>query len=233
MKDSFNKQIIYNIEKGLYQTKEWWDEEKYIPSKKPSFAIAFRVAAGGEFFSFLLLAHNSTLWKQRPLCCWHPEYHTIFRKVRNNTPICIIHSSENLYLRDTSIPIIHLDCDLDFLIRLRQVKGKAIHSKNWRMWQNKGNHKADTELAIYKEKDRKVFSNTINYFDPTKNYYDLCNTLKMTPDINFYCWAWIGYLLWQTRYIKNKEDSDRIKNTIANLKARLPKGYNGWTYKNF
>ena len=66
-----------------------------------------------------------------------------------------------------------------------------------------------------------------------------CNVAKneneniITPDINFYCWAWIGYLLWQTRYIKNKEDSDRIKNTIANLKARLPKGYNGWTYKNF
>ena len=57
MKDSFNKQIIYDIEKGLDQTKEWWDEEKYIPSKKPSFAVAFRVAAGGEFFSFLLLVY--------------------------------------------------------------------------------------------------------------------------------------------------------------------------------
>ena len=201
------------------------------PPKKPIFGISYRMGAGGEFFLFLLLAHDSPLWEQRPLACWHPEYHTLFKQVRNKIPIHITHSAINFYIRDVTIPLIYIDCNLDYLIRLRKSKGKAIDIVNWKRADDILLDD-DEELPLYKD-DRKLYTNVINYFDPATGYYELCKTLQMTPDFYFYCWAWAGYLTWQLRYIKNKQDGVKVLNTINNLKLQLPKGYNGWTYKNF
>ena len=73
----------------------------------------------------------------------------------------------------------------------------------------------------------------IEYFNPTNRYYELCKLLKMEPDLNFYCWAWVGYLTWQKVFLKSDNSKNKINKTIKYLKQELPKGYSGWTYKNF
>ena len=205
---------------------------KYIPTESPKFCVAYRAGAAGEFFSFLILAHESPLWKQRPLCCWLPEYNTLWKSVRNNIAAHKTHSAVNFYIRDKSIPIIHLVCDIPYLTRLRPNKARLLRGVDALKDYNIRKGHIDYFLEDY-EDHTNVYDVEINYFNPTDNYYDLCKVLKMKPDINFYCFAWLGYLVFTKVFIKNSRDMNMVDNTIKKLKKELPKGYNGWTYKNF
>ena len=233
MKGDFDKDTMQAIDELEVKKAKWVQINKpdYKPLGRPAFGVVYSMGAAGEFFLFLLLAHKSPLWKQRLLCCWTPEYHTLFRMVRNKIPVHITHSADNFYIRDTTIPLIRIDCDIEYIKRLRKTKGEILNILAWERTKDVLIDD-DDELPLYKD-DRKLYTNIIKYFDPATGYYELCKTLQMTPDFNFYCWAWAGYLTWQLRYIKNKQDGVKVVNTINNLKSQLPKGYNGWTYKNF
>ena len=232
LKELFNKSVVQNIIHDSNKIVKNTIIPKYIPTKPPKFCVAYRAGAAGEFFSFLILAHESPLWKQRPLCCWLPEYNTLWKSVRNNIAAHKTHSAVNFYIRDTSIPIVHLICDIPYLTRLRPNKAKLLRGVDALKDYNIRKGHIDWFLEDY-EDHTNVYDVEIDYFNPTDNYYKLCSVLKMKPDINFYCFAWLGYLVFTKVFIKNSRDMNMVDNTIKKLKKELPKGYNGWTYKNF
>ena len=232
LKELFNKSVVQNI---IYDSNKIVKNiiiPKYIPTKPPKFCVAYRAGAAGEFFSFLILAHESPLWKQRPLCCWLPEYNTLWKSVRNNIAVHKTHSAVNFYIRDKSIPIIHLVCDIPYLTRLRPNKARLLRGVDALKDYNIRKGHIDYFLEDY-EDHTNVYDVEINYFNPTDNYYDLCKVLKIKPDFNFYCYAWLGYLVFTKVFIKNNRDMAMLDNAIKKLKSQLPEGYNACTNKNF
>ena len=194
--------------------------------------LLYPPGAGGEFLSFLLMAHDSTLWKQKPLCCFLPEYSSINNWFRNGSPFDIIHDAN--FKKRAGELVINISCDRKYLTELKEVKAKSIESKSIQalldfdaddLW----NQSLIKDILITEDKHTII----IDYFNPSENYNELCKLLKIKPDFHFYCWAWVGYLTWQKVFLKSDYSKNKLNNTIKHLKNHLPKGYNRWTYKNF
>ncbi len=199
--------------------------------------VVFTPIAGGEFFQLLLLAHNSELWVQKPLCCFTPEYQSYMYWVWHMLPLNTVHDIERVKKDSDMYMLIYLSCeDKEYIEELRKWKTAAIKTPAFESIRNFSKNKKDIwhrsmtdDLSTCTE----YYDIIIDYFNPSENYNELCKLLKMEPDIEFYNWAWIGYLTWQKVFLKSDNSKNKINKTIKYLKEELPKGYRTWTYKNF
>ncbi len=202
--------------------------------------VVFAPITGGEFFQLLLQAHNSELWVQRPLCCFTPEYQSYlgrFEGWKGSIPFNTVHTIERVKRDCSKYILVYLSCsDIEYINELRKWKSAAIKTpafeaiRNFRSVKQKSWHRSITDDLSTQIEHYDVI---IKYFNPIENYYELCSILKMQPDIDFYKWAWIGYLTWQKVFLKSNTNKNKINKTIKYLKEELPKGYKGWTYKSF
>ena len=217
---------LEQINKSVQKTYSKWVAE-----------VIFAPITGGEFFQLLLQAHNSKLWVQKPLCCFTPEYQSHLQLYWTQAPFNTVHDIERVKKDSDIYTLIYLSCeDKEYIEELRKWKTAAIKTPAFDAIRNFTKIKNDSWYRSMTDDlgtQIKYYDIVIEYFNPTNRYYELCKLLKMEPDLNFYCWAWIGYLTWQKVFLKSDTSKNKINKTIKYLKQELPKGYSGWTYKNF
>lgn len=65
----------------------------------------------------------------------------------------------------------------------------------------------------------------LDYFNPHKSYYEICEILEMEPDYKWFCYAYKNYFMWQRQFIRDP----RLKNTIEILKKEVEKTHESKT----
>ena len=192
-------------------------------------AVVFaRQGAGGEFLMSLLKSHNSTLWDGFKFHCFQhiytgPEEQLI--KLHHHNPNFINDVPVELqqpfdYTFDfaswsTTVPNIFLKFDYTLLKRFRQYRIKRHRLAHMFATSCEQFDKLFDESLFISDNNTTV----IDYFNPLDTYDEICDTLKLSSNIEHYKNAWINYYMFQMMTVPKSdvELRDRFRTAIKSL----------------